>query len=124
VRVERVGLEDHGDAALGRGQIVDPHAADHDVALLGFVEAGDHPKQGRLAATGRPDKDQELTFADFEVDVFEDLDGTELLADVAQFDGGHGALLCKLSSEPVPSDRSPQDGFVRPAPVRYPAFAA
>ena len=60
MRIERVGLEHHGDAALDRRQVVDARAVDDDVAAGDVVEAGDHPQQGRLAATGRADEDDEL----------------------------------------------------------------
>ena len=60
VRVERVGLEDHGDLALGGGGGVDPPAVDQDVAGGGVLEAGDDAQERRLAAAGGADEDAEL----------------------------------------------------------------
>jgi hypothetical protein len=71
MRIERVGLEDHGDAALDRRQIVDAHAIDDDVALSGRIEAGDHPQQRGLAAARRADEDNELAVLHVELDAFQ-----------------------------------------------------
>ena len=68
VRVERVGLEHHGDAALGRRQSVDALAADADLAGGDVLEPGDQAQQRGLAAAGRPDEDDELAVGDVEVD--------------------------------------------------------
>ena len=54
------------------------------IAAARFLEAGDDAQQGRLAAAGRTDEDDELALIDFEVDVLEHLDGAELLADVPE----------------------------------------
>src|SRR3954454_12925484 len=50
VRVEGVGLEDHGEAAVRRRHVVDPLAFEHEVAAGDLLEAGDHAQQGGLAA--------------------------------------------------------------------------
>jgi hypothetical protein len=50
VREEGVVLEDHRGAAPVRRDVVDPPAAEHDVAGVGVVEARDHPQRRRLAA--------------------------------------------------------------------------
>jgi hypothetical protein len=77
-----------GSRARRRDRDTDQH-----VALLRFVEPGDDSQQGRFAAAGRADENEELAFADVEVDVLQYMDRAELLADVAQFDGGHCMLL-------------------------------
>ena len=64
VRIERVGLEHHGDAALGRILVGDVAAADLDPALAYPLQPGDHPQQGRFPAAGRPDEHQELAIRD------------------------------------------------------------
>ncbi|MCY1300450.1 hypothetical protein D9M70_500150 [compost metagenome] len=74
VRIERVGLEDHGDTTLDRRQVVDAFALDQDVPRAGLIETGYHPEQGRLAATGGPDENDELTVPDFEIDAFQHLE--------------------------------------------------
>ncbi|MDT4870618.1 hypothetical protein FQZ97_1057030 [compost metagenome] len=45
VRIERIGLEDHGDVARPRRQIVDLEAADLDGAVADVLEAGDHTQR-------------------------------------------------------------------------------
>jgi len=42
VRVERVALENHGDAAFARRKIVDHAAANEDIAGRGRFQSGDH----------------------------------------------------------------------------------
>src|SRR3546814_2785738 len=52
MRIERVGLEHHGKAAVGGAHVVDPPAIDLDIAAGHLFEPGDDPQQGRLAAAG------------------------------------------------------------------------
>ena len=66
--IERIGLEHHGEAALGGRQIADVDAVDLDPAAGRVLEPGDQPQQGRFAATRRPDEDDELAGLDLEVD--------------------------------------------------------
>ena len=60
VRVERVGLEHHAEPPGTRWQVVDPGAADADLALGDLLEAGEHAQGRGLPAAGRPQEDQEL----------------------------------------------------------------
>ena len=68
MRIERVGLEHHGDPALGRRHMGHVDAADMDGALGHRLEAGDHAEQRGLAAAGRTEEGAELTALDGEVD--------------------------------------------------------
>ena len=82
-RVERVGLEHHGDVAvLGRHR-VDQAVADADLAGGDALEPGDHGEQGGLAAARGADQGDELAGLRFEVDALQHLDGAEALAQVA-----------------------------------------
>src|SRR5207302_10897394 len=67
VRVERVALEDHGDAAFARRKVVDHAAANEDVAGRGRFQSGDHAQQCGLPGAGWAEKDQKLAFASFQV---------------------------------------------------------
>ena len=89
VRVERVVLEHHGDVAGLRRQVVDPGAADQDVARGDVLEAGEHAEQGGLATAGGADEDDELTLVDVDRDPVQDLDGAEGLPQVADGDRRH-----------------------------------
>src|SRR5690606_18140325 len=91
MRIERVGLEHHGDAAPGGGDIVDDAPADFERAAADAFEAGNAAQQGGLATAGGADKDHELTRPDVEIDVLEDLHGTKILAQVRDLDVGHGS---------------------------------
>src|SRR5699024_9711051 len=60
VGVQSVALEDHGDVAVLRGNVVDQTAADVHLALGDLLQAGDHAQGGGLAAAGGADEDDEL----------------------------------------------------------------
>src|SRR3990170_4237947 len=60
VRIERIALEDHRDVTVARRDVVDDSVADRDRALADLFQAGDHPQSRRLAASGWPDRDNEL----------------------------------------------------------------
>jgi len=89
VRVQRVALEHHRDAALGRRQVVGALAIDHDVTGGDGLQPGDQAQQGRLAAARRADEHDELAFGDGQADATDDVDRVERFADVAQDHGGH-----------------------------------
>ena len=69
VREERVGLEDHGQLALGRRAIRHVLAADHDPAARGLLEACDEPQRGGLATARGTQEDQHLAGGRLEADV-------------------------------------------------------
>ena len=60
VRIERVALKDHRDVPISGWDMVDHMVADRDRALADLLQAGDHSKSRRLAASGRPDDDDEF----------------------------------------------------------------
>src|SRR5205814_3720206 len=69
VRIERVALEDHGDATLARGKVVDDAAADEDVAGGRLLEAGDHAQEGGFSGARGAEEDEELALPALQVDV-------------------------------------------------------
>jgi hypothetical protein len=60
VRVKRVGLEHHGQAALGGRQVGRIAAVDLDRARGGILKPRDQAQQGGLAAARRADEDDEF----------------------------------------------------------------
>ena len=90
-RIERVGLEHHGDAVLGLlpGDVA---PADPDLAGLDLEQAGDRVEQGRLAAARRAEQDQELALLDVDRQAVEHPDRAEDDGDVA-----HETALIALS---------------------------
>ena len=72
MRIERVGLEHHGDVAVLRRDVVDQPLADADLAAGDLLQPGDHAQQGRLAAAGRADQHDELAVGDLEIDAVQD----------------------------------------------------
>src|SRR4051794_13016833 len=85
MRIERVVLEHHPDAAVGRLDLVDDAAADIDLAAGYRLEPRDHAQQGGLAAAGGADQHAELAVADVEIDALDGFEATGIgLADIAQ----------------------------------------
>ncbi len=93
MRIERIGLEHHGHAALGRADLGHVLAADRQRTGGDVLEAGNHPEQRGLAAAGRADKDAELAILDVEIDALDDAERAELFLDVAQAHISHGSCL-------------------------------
>ena len=89
MRVERIGLEDHGDVALARRQVVDHPVADVDFTARDVLQPGDHAERGRLATAGRADQRDELPVLDLKVDGMNDLQLPVFLDQVFQRDGSH-----------------------------------
>ena len=90
MRIERVGLEHHGDAALGRRQIVDVVAVDDDIAGRGVLQPRDDAQQRRFPAARRPHEHDEFAIPDVEVDALQHLDPAEGFLDVFDFQRAHG----------------------------------
>ena len=88
VRPQRQGLEDHLDATTPDRDVVDPQAADVDVAGVGGFQARHQPEHGRLPGPGLPDDDREVALGDREREVGHGrrLAGQELLRHVAELD--------------------------------------
>ena len=93
VRVERVRLEDHGDVAAARGEVGDLAVADPDLSAGHVLEPGDHPQEGRLAASRRPDEDEELAVGDLERDVVDGRHRAECLRHLVEPDRRHEAMV-------------------------------
>ena len=69
MRIERVGLEHHGDVAPRRPMGVDPLAIQNNVAFVLGLETRDDPQQCRLTATGRSEKGEELAALGDHIDI-------------------------------------------------------
>ena len=59
------------------------------VAAADFLEPRNHPQRRRLAASGRADQDDELTFLDRQVDPVDDGRLSISLDEAVEFDGRH-----------------------------------
>ena len=92
VRIERIGLEHHGQLALGRGLVGDVAAVDADGAGGGVLEPGDQAQQGGLAAAGGADEDDELAVLDVEIELRDDRRRPEGLADLVECYVAHRVL--------------------------------
>ncbi|ENN87522.1 hypothetical protein RHSP_44117 [Rhizobium freirei PRF 81] len=92
MRIERVGLEHHGKAAVGRLQIGAVLSVDHDLPAGDVFEAGDQAQKRGLAAAGRADEHHELTIIDLEVDGRDDLGFAEDLGNLSENNATHACL--------------------------------
>ena len=77
VRIERIGLEHHGDAAVGRRHDGHVGAVDQHAARGRVLQPGDDAQQRGLAAARRADEDDELAVVDLEVDALQHVDLAE-----------------------------------------------
>jgi len=95
-RVEGVVLVDDAAIAAGAGDwgaLGAGAVADEDIALVGEVGTDDGAEEGRLAAAAGADEGEELAARDLEIDVMEDADLAEGMADGAAVEGeAHGGL--------------------------------
>ena len=89
VRVEGVALEDEGEAALCRWDVIDADAIEEEVAGGDVFKAGDEAQQRGFAAAGWADEDGELLVVDGEIDAAQDLGGAEAFADLVELHCGH-----------------------------------
>ena len=105
MRVERIGLEHHGDAALGRIDVVHALAADLEIARRDRLEPGDHPEQRRLSAARRADEDHELLAPDVEIDALDDFERTKRLADAPQPHAAHDRCRSYFTAPSMPSTK-------------------
>ncbi|EBA06968.1 hypothetical protein SSE37_00815 [Sagittula stellata E-37] len=98
VRIKRVGLEHHRDAALRGRHIVDHHSVDFKVTAGDPFQPCDHAQKGGLAAARGTDKDDQFSGLDLKVDILKDGDGTAIgLLHIRQCQIGHFPLpfLCR-----------------------------
>ncbi|KKO63297.1 hypothetical protein VM94_03048 [Janthinobacterium sp. KBS0711] len=81
VRIQRIVLEDHGDVALARRQVVDDLPLDGDGAARDGLEPRNHAHQGGFSTTRRAHEDDEFALLDFQVDAMNDFDAVVVLLD-------------------------------------------
>ncbi len=89
MRIERIGLEHHGDAAISRRHVVDQLTVDPKFAVGDGFQPGNHPKRGRLAATRRANQHRQRFVGDFQIDAAHGDVATVNLHDVAEADDSH-----------------------------------
>ena len=99
MRIQRVGLKHHRDAAFRGVDIVHPGATDGQVAAGNILQPGDHPQQGGFATAGRADKHHELFWQNLKIDAFDYVVLAISFAQSAQFQPAHGVVLFSLRSD-------------------------
>ena len=94
VRIERIGLEHHGDAALRRLGVIDAASADGDLAGVGRLQPGDGAQEGGLATAGWAHKHHELAVGDRKVQPLQHPCFAEALLDARKLDVRHLSVTC------------------------------
>ena len=90
VRVQRVALEHHRQAALFRRHVVHAPAIDLQLAACDVLQSGDAAQQRALATARGADEDDEFAVAHLQVDAVQYRRGGKCLVDAAQGEGRHG----------------------------------
>ena len=71
VRIEGIGLEHHRDVTILGRLVVDPLAADAQLARRDLLQAGNHVQRRGLSTAGRSDQDDELAVGDRDGEIFD-----------------------------------------------------
>ena len=89
MRKDGIILEDHRDATVLGGQVIDAAPADPDLSGRGGFQPGDDAQQRGLAAARCAQQDHEFLVRDGQVDVVQGLICPEGLGDILDLDFGH-----------------------------------
>ncbi|MNV55478.1 hypothetical protein D3C71_1477120 [compost metagenome] len=92
MRIKRIGLEDHGEAAGGGGRFGHVLAVDGDRAAGQVFQACDEAQEGGFAAARGADEDDELAILDFQIDGRNDLGFAKVLLDVLEGNAAHETI--------------------------------
>lgn len=79
-------LEDEPDVALLNRDVIDPDAANEDIAFIGLFESGDHPQYGGLSAAARTEEADEFTVLNIEADILDGGDIAEPFGHITNLD--------------------------------------
>ena len=90
VRIQRIGLKHHGNAALCGRHLVDAFTADAQLALRDVFKSGNDAQQGGFAAARGTHENHELAVVNFKVNLLQDEVVAKGLADTRKFDIRHG----------------------------------
>ena len=71
MRIESVTLKNHGDISLARREVVGGGTVNRQYSFRDLLEAGDHAKRSRFAASGRSDQHQEFAVGYLQIEVFD-----------------------------------------------------
>ena len=87
--IEGEELEHEGDVAVAGFKLLHRLAIDEDVARVDILQPGNGAQRRGLAATGRPEEHHELPVLDRQIELSDDVNGTEVFLDVPEDDLGH-----------------------------------
>ena len=92
VRIERVALENHGDVAFGRVQIIDHLTVQNDLSRRQWHQACNRIQQRGLSAARRANKYKEAAFFELDADVLQNIVVADLLAEVLDFEKANSII--------------------------------
>ena len=95
MRIESVGLEDHGDVAVLGSHIVHHPVPDYDLTGGDFLQSCQEAQGGCFPAPGRSDQDKEFLVIDMKIHVIHCHHVTELFENVLVRYTGHLILQSK-----------------------------
>jgi hypothetical protein len=93
MRIKRVSLKYHCDAALRRRNVIHHPPINGDGPGCDGLQPRDGPQQGGLTAARGPDKDDEFAGLDVEVDAFEHVHRAKAFSQVGDSNVGHRSSL-------------------------------
>jgi len=97
MRIERVGLEHHGNATLCGRDVIDDHAVNFQRPARDLFQPRDHAQKRGFAAARGADKHDQLALFDVKIDIRQHLDLAIGFLDIGQFQIGHGFLPPRLA---------------------------
>ena len=93
MRIERIRLEHHRQAAFGRRNVDHIAAVDQNFPACDILETGYQAQQRGLPATRRSDENHKGAVLDVQIGVLDDVDRPERFAHSLQRDLAHDAVL-------------------------------
>ncbi|MNY06885.1 hypothetical protein D3C86_1396650 [compost metagenome] len=91
MRIKRIGLEHHGDAAIRRIGIIDRPAADADITIRYVFQPGNHAQQRGFAASGGANEDDEFAVGNIQIGTVDDFERAVTLDHVLERKFRHAA---------------------------------
>ena len=94
MRIQRVVLENHGDVAVLRSDVIAQTAVDIQFAVGNILQAGDHAQRGGFSAAGRADQHDKFLVRNLQVHVVNSQNVAVInLLNVFQYNSSHIILL-------------------------------
>ena len=84
MRIKRIGLKHHRNAALRRWYVIHPRAINAEIATRDLFQSRNHPQKRGFAAARGADKNDQFPGFDVQIDIGQNLDLAIRFFDIAQ----------------------------------------